>query len=85
MNTYTVVETNGILGKYDEFVKNVFETGNPGYFNPSNGFISDVWESLNQKLFGSNDALARGFARGLAGVRSSYDYYCEEPGSINRD
>jgi hypothetical protein len=56
------------LGNYEDFVANVIASGNPGYFNPSNGFLSDVWESLNQKLFGSNDALARGFARGLAGV-----------------
>jgi hypothetical protein len=82
INDYDKVRTNGILGDRDAFVLKVNLTRTPGYFNSSNGFFSDVWESLNQKLFGANDALARGFARGLAGVDHPMTIFAKSQGTL---
>ena len=68
MNDYDTVMTNGIMGDRDKFVSLVNQTKYPGYFNPSRGPVADLLETLGQRLFARYDALASGFARGLAGV-----------------
>jgi len=69
MNDYDSVMTNGINGDRKAFALAVDREGIPGFYNPSKGFIADIFQSFKQKFFGwAGDSMARDFANGLAGV-----------------
>jgi len=85
LNDYGQVMTNGILGKLEgegEFRSKVELSKIPGYYNPSQGFIRDVWQAFKQKINGSNDELAKGFSDGLAGVDHPMEIIAHSQGTL---
>lgn len=64
-----MLDRAGFSGDRAGFIDRVNRTGIPGYFNPSSGFVGNIFESIGQKFFGwAGDPIAVGFARGLAEV-----------------
>ena len=63
INSVKMIHTNGILGVDDaQYLADV--SGAAVYFNYSNGFFGDFFESVYQKFFGyTGDGLTEGFAQ----------------------
>ncbi|RMH88119.1 hypothetical protein EBB59_12155 [Lysobacter pythonis] len=85
INDYDTVMTNGIKGDRDAFVAALNSSPTPaaGYFNPSGGFVADIWQSFRQKFFGRyGDPLAARFAKGLSDVDHSMTIIAHSQGTL---
>jgi RHS repeat-associated protein len=82
LNDYDTFMTNGVGGMREEFVALINDRKIPGYFNSSQGMLSDVRQAFGQIFFGPSDALARGFSEGLAGINHPITIIAHSQGAL---
>jgi hypothetical protein len=82
INSVRGVYTNGIMGQRDAL--NLAQKSGYGvYFNPSNGFLSDILESAFQKFFGfAGDPLTAGFAEQMRMRKTPINIVSHSQGTI---
>jgi len=80
---YIPVMTNGVGGDREAFAALVTDRNTPGFFNPSEGMLTDVFESMDQKLgFGVADGLALGFHDGVKGANHPLHITAHSQGTL---
>ena len=79
---YEMVILNGITESREDYQALATAADAAVYYNPTEGFVRDLFESVGQRLFGGADPFAAEFAADMAGVSHAVNFHAYSQGTL---